>query len=325
MEGGFVLAATVTVRWMEGSALKVGGLSDLATARAADCVVWVDILGPDAESLTPIADAFQLHPLAVEDCMHFPQRVKIDIYTEAAFIVWLFPRHGDGQLIRDVELDIFLGEKFLITSHRDRVPVIDDVGQNADKALCAGADWTLHSLLDRGVDELFPIIDHLSEQLDDLEDVLLDNPVEEDLQRLYAIKRALVRVYRVVSGERDVLRSMARREEFISRDAYLYFQDVGDHLARAVDAIDTYRDVASGAMDIYLSAVNNRMNAIMKQLTVVATIFMPLTLISGIYGMNVVLGMWPPINRAWSFPAVVGSMVVIAIGMLWFFKRRSWW
>lgn len=322
---GVALAATVTVRWMEADTLKVGGPSDLATARAADCVVWVDVLGPDEESLAPIAEVFGLHPLAVEDCMHFPQRVKIDIYPEAAFIVWIFPRHGDGQLIRDVELDVFLGEKFLVTSHRDRVPVIDDVGENADKALCAGADWTLHSLLDRGVDELFPIIDQLSESLDDLEDVLLGTPVEEDLQRLYAIKRALVRVYRVVSGERDVLRSMARREEFISRDAYLYFQDVGDHLARAVDAIDTYRDVASGAMDIYLSAVNNRMNAIMKQLTVVATIFMPLTFISGIYGMNVLLGMWPPANAWWSFPAIIAAMAAIAIGMLWFFKKRSWW
>ena len=92
-----------------------------------------------------------------------------------------------------------------------------------------------------------------------------------------------------------------------------------------MDAIDTYRDVASGAMDIYLSAVNNRMNAIMKQLTVVATIFMPLTLISGIYGMNLLKGMWPPSETAWSFAAVIGSMLVITVGMLWFFKKRSWW
>ena len=129
----------------------------------------------------------------------------------------------------------------------------------------------------------------------------------------------------VVSGERDILRSMARRREYISLEAYVYFQDIGDHLALAVDAIDTYRDVASGAMDIYLSAVNNRMNAIMKQLTVVATIFMPLTLISGIYGMNVVKGMWPPVDAAWSFAAVIGCMLVITVGMLWVFKKRSWW
>jgi magnesium transporter len=319
------VAATVTVRWIHDGVLTVGDIADLPAATAADCTVWVDILEPDAAALDLVEKQFSLHPLAVEDCLHFPQRVKIDLYPESAFMVWVFPKHGDGQLIRDVELDIFLGERFLVTSHRDPVPVIDSIAPDAGRALCRGADWTLHSLLDRGVDELFPVIDHLSEALDELEDVLLDDPVGEDLQRLYAIKRALVRTYRIVAGERDVLRSMARRQEFISQDAYLYFQDIGDHLARAVDAIDTYRDVASGAMDIYLSAVNNRMNAVMKQLTVVATIFMPLTLLSGIYGMNVTRGMWPPVDAVWSFAAVISFMVTIVIGMLWAFKKRSWW
>lgn len=325
MREGNRVAATVTVRWMEGDTLRVGGPADLAGAVADKCTTWVDVLDPDEPSLTAVAAQFGLHQLAVEDCLHFPQRVKIDLYPEAAFMVWIFPRLGDGSIIRDTELDIFLGEGFLITSHRESVPAIDAIAGDAARALSRGAVWTLHSLLDRGVDELFPIIDDLSETLDALESVMLGAPGDDDLQRLYATKRALVRLYRVVSGERDILRSMARRQEYISQEAYLYFQDIGDHLARAVDAIDTYRDVASGAMDIYLSAVNNRMNAIMKQLTVVATIFMPLTLISGIYGMNLLKGMWPPSETAWSFAAVIGSMLVITVGMLWFFKKRSWW
>jgi magnesium transporter len=319
------MGATVTVRWMDGDTLRLGGLADLAGAVADHCTTWVDVLEADEPTLSAVARQFGLHQLAVEDCLHFPQRVKIDLYPEAAFMVWIFPRPGDGSIIRDVELDVFLGEGFLITSHRDQVPVIDAIAVDAARALSRGAVWTLHSLLDRGVDELFPIIDGLSETLDELESVMLDAPGEDDLQRLYSTKRALVRLYRIVSGERDILRSMARREEYISQEAYLYFQDIGDHLARAVDAIDTYRDVASGAMDIYLSAVNNRMNAIMKQLTVVATIFMPLTFISGIYGMNLLKGMWPPSEALWSFPAVVISMLVIAVGMLWIFKKRSWW
>jgi magnesium transporter len=325
MREGSRVAATVTVRWMEGDTLRVGGLADLAGAVVGKCTTWIDVLEPDEPSLTAIAKQFNLHHLAVEDCLHFPQRVKIDLYPEAAFLVWLFPRHGNGQIIRDIELDVFLGDGFLVTSHRDAVPVIDAISADAARALSRGAVWTLHSLLDRGVDELFPVMDDLSEILDELESVMLDSPREEDLQRLYTTKRALVRLYRIVSGERDILRSMARREEYVSQEAYLYFQDIGDHLARAVDAIDTYRDVASGAMDIYLSAVNNRMNAIMKQLTVVATIFMPLTLMSGIYGMNVTRGMWPPVDAVWSFPLVIGSMLAIAVGMLWFFKKRSWW
>ena len=319
------MAAQIIVRWIEGEQLRVGSAADLEQAKAAGETVWVDVREPDAGTLALVQKAFGLHPLAVEDCTHFPQRVKIDLYPEAAFIVWVFPERGDGTALRAVEVDIFVGDRFLITSHREIVPVIDEVGADAADALARGADWILHQLLDRGVDRIFPLVDDLSDRLDDIENVLLDGPEQTDLQQLYAIKRSLVQLYRIVGGERDVLRSLSRRERFISQDAYLYFQDVGDHLARVVDTIDTYRDVASGAMDIYLSAVNNRLNDVMKRLTVVATIFMPLTLISGIYGMNVVRGMWPPIDQTWSFWAVSGSMVVIVAGMLTYFKRRRWW
>lgn len=319
------MAQQIIVRWLEDGVLKLGSTSDLGDALKSGSAVWVDVREPDALALAPIGAAFGLHPLALEDCLHFPQRVKIDLYPEAAFIVWLCPCTDDGIKVDATELDIFLGEKFLVTSHRERVAVIDELAANAVPALSRGADWALHEMLDLSVDDLFPIVDGLSDQLDTIQDTLLDDPEQADLQRLYANKRALVALYRIVGGERDVLRSLSRRESFVSPDAYLYFQDVGDHLARVVDTIDTYRDVASGAMDIYLSAVNNRLNEVMKRLTVVATIFMPLTLISGIYGMNVTRGMWPPTTAYWSFWAVSGSMVVIVGGMLWYFKRRRWW
>jgi magnesium transporter len=319
------MVVQVIARWVEDGQLRVGSVGDLDAAKASTGAVWVDVLGPDAEVMATLQRAFGLHPLAVEDCTHFPQRVKIDLYPEAAFLVWVFPRAGDEAGVSAIEVDIFLGDRFLMTSHCETVPVIDEVGADSLDALSRGADWTLHQLLDRGVDRLFPLVDALSDRLDEIENVLLDDPAQTDLQRLYAIKRSLVQLYRIVGGERDVLRSLSRREHFVSQDAYLYFQDVGDHLARVVDTIDTYRDVASGAMDIYLSAVNNRLNDVMKRLTVVATIFMPLTLISGIYGMNVVAGMWPPIGAAWSFWAVAGSMLVIVVGMLTYFKRRHWW
>ena len=319
------MAAPVIVRWIEDGRLHVGSAADLDRAKAGGETVWVDVREPDAEILAVLQKAFGLHPLAMEDCTHFPQRVKIDLYPEAAFIVWVFPQPGPEDAFHAVEVDVFLGDRFLITSHREDVPVIDEVGADAADALARGADWLLHQLLDRGVDRIFPLVDGLSDRLDDIENVLLDDPAQTDLQQLYAIKRSLVQLYRIVGGERDVLRSLSRRERLISQDAYLYFQDVGDHLARVVDTIDTYRDVASGAMDIYLSAVNNRLNDVMKRLTVVATIFMPLTLISGIYGMNVTVGMWPPITERWSFWVVAGSIVAIVAGMLTYFKRRHWW
>lgn len=319
------MAARVIVRWIEDEQMRVGSISDLDAAKSGTGALWVDVAEPDPETLKVLQAAFGLHPLAIEDCMHYPQRVKVDLYPRAAFIVWVFPQPGDGEGFRAPEVDIFLGDRFVITSHRDTLPVIDQVGSEAAISLSRGADWTLHELLDRGVDKLFPLVDGLSDRLDEVENVLLNEPGQTDLQELYTIKRSLVRLYRIIGGERDVLRSLSRREEHVSKDAYLYFQDVGDHLARVVDTIDTYRDVASGAMDIYLSAVNNRMNDVMKRLTVVATVFMPLTFISGVYGMNVTGGMWPPVSERWSFWAVSGTMLLIVVAMLADFKRRRWW
>lgn len=319
------MSAQVMVRWVEEGVLRLGTLADVPDVRKRGTAVWIDVVEPDIETLTRLQVEFGLHPLAIEDCLHISQRVKLDLYPEAAFLVWIFPRRVNGSSLAMVELEAFLGDGFLITSHSLPVPAIDRLGSDAAGVLVRGADWTLHDILDRGVDDLFPLVDHLSDELDEIEDVLLGDPDKQDLQRLFGVKRQLVTVYRVVTGERDVIRGMARREQFVSEDAYMYFQNVGDHLARAIDTIDTYRDVASSAVDIYLSAVNNRLSDVMKKLTIVATIFMPLTLISGIYGMNVTKGMWPPSGASWSFPFIIGSLVVIGLWMLTYFRRRRWW
>ncbi|TLM89310.1 MAG: magnesium transporter CorA family protein, partial [Actinobacteria bacterium] len=189
----------------------------------------------------------------------------------------------------------------------------------------AGPDWVLHAVVDRLVDGVLPIVDELGDQLDDIEDAMLGEPRKTDLERLYRVRRQLVHMHRIVAPERDIVRGLARERNVVSEEAYRYFQDVGDHLARVEDSIETYRDVGAGVMDIYLSAQSNRMNEIMKQLTVVATIFMPLTLLSGIYGMNVIRGMWPSVEGYWSFSLVVGSMIVIAACMSWYFRRKNWW
>ena len=155
--------------------------------------------------------------------------------------------------------------------------------------------------------------------------MLADNPRQDELRSLHRVRRQLVRLHRIVAPERDILRGFARESDIIGEDAYRYFQDVSDHVARVLDSIETYQDVAASVMDVYLSAQNNRMNEIMKQLTVVATIFMPLTLLSGIYGMNVVAGMWPPPLARWSFAAIVVSMLAIAAVMAAYFRKKNWW
>jgi magnesium transporter len=319
------MAATVTVRWRVGEEVRTGGLDDLATARAAGDAVWIDVLGPDADVFARMKDTFKLHPLAIEDCLHFPQRPKIDAYADNLFVVWITPGLAPHDALVSGEIDVFLGAGYVITSHDVPITAIDEVAADACGVLARGAEWTLHAILDRSVDAMFPVVDMVGERLDVIEDELLAKVQDGQLQELYAVKRIMLEVHKFVGPERDVLRSMARHDEFVSQEAYLYFQDVGDHVARVADAIDTYRDVASSVMDIYLSAISNRLNVVMKQLTAVATIFMPLTLITGIYGMNLTRGMWPSPDWAWSFAAVMGSFLVITVGMLYLFKRRGWW
>lgn len=320
---GGAVTARITARWIAEGVLRSDGLESLPGEISGP--VWVDVSDPDEAALQRVSERFFLPSLAMEDCLHYPQRPKIDTYHEQTFMIWLLPQMVIGDGVEAHELDVFLGEEHLITVHRGDVIALDRIMQHADAYLGRGAEWTLHAILDAAVDEVFPVVEVLSDELEQLEDLMLSDARPEYLQRLYTAKRALVRLHKVVSPERDVVRGLARLEAFVEPDAYMYFQDVGDHLARLADQIDTYREVANGTMDIYLSSQSNRMNGIMKQLTVVATIFMPLTLISGIYGMNVLKGMWPPADAAWSFAAVIGTMTVIAIWMVLFFRRKEWW
>lgn len=286
---------------------------------------WLDVVDGDDAILRAIAEQFDLHPLLVEDVVHQQHRPKLDVSQDQVFVVWLTPEHPRGDGIVTSEIDAFLGPDYLITMRASSDVSVSHAVAEAARSATRGPDWILHAIIDRLVDSVLPIADALGDDLDDIEDALLGAPRSEDLKRLYAVRRRLVQLHRIVAPERDILRGLARERAVVSEDAYRYFQDVGDHLARVEDSIETYRDVAAAAMDIYLSAQSNRMNEIMKQLTVVATIFMPLTLISGIYGMNVIKGMWPPVLAQWSFGAIIVTMLAIAAGMAVYFRRKNWW
>lgn len=318
------MAAHVVVHRVDEQGYRHNGLESLDGSPLTG-TVWIDVTDPDEHTLEQVSAVFPLPPLAIEDCLHFPQRPKYDVYPDLTFAIWLAPQMPADDGLKARELDVFLGEEHMVTVHRGAFDPLDRVAAHAAEYLERGVEWTLHAILDVSVDDVFPLVDTIADELENLEDLMLENARAEHLQRLFAARRALVQLHKVVGPERDVIRGLARLEAFVEPDAYMYFQDVGDHLARAADSIETYRDVANGTMDIYLSAQSNRMNQIMKQLTVIATIFMPLTLISGIYGMNVIRGMWPPVAAFWSFPIIVGVMLAIAIWMLWFFRRREWW
>ncbi len=316
--------AELTVRWLEGAKLVTAGPEGVATSRP-DGFVWIDVLGPDEASLEPLAARFGLHPLAIEDCLHAPQRPKIERYAAGVFLAWVVPSSLGPDDVSVRELDVFLGEGHLITVHNDRLSAIDEAAARAAELMAQGADFMLHAVVDRLVDNALDFTDALADELESIEDVLLDSPRHEYMERIYAVRRRLFRLHRIIGPERDIIRALARERDLVGEEAFRYLQDVGDHLARVEDSIETAREVASASMDIYLSSVSNRTNEIMKTLTIVATLFMPLTLISGIYGMNTLEGMWPPAHAPWSFAAICAAMIAVSVGMMVLFRRRKWW
>ncbi len=318
--------STVSIRWIDSDGVFHEGDQSSLSESLTSGWVWVDVLAPDSPTIDALAESFDLHPLAVEDLAHPQTRAKLDIYPGSIFFAWLIPRirEGDGFIVD--ELDVFLGQKYLITVHDSPVPAIDHIATEAGKTLRSGADWTLHAIIDLQVDATMPLVDDIGEQLNSIEDAMLESsPRQEDLRDLHQVRRQLVRLHRIVAPERDVLHALARERDVVSEDAYRYFSDVSDHVARVLDSVEIYQDVGASVMDVYLSAQNNRMNEIMKQLTVVATIFMPLTLISGIYGMNLLVGMRPSPLDPNSFWVVVAAMLTIAAVMSAYFRKKKWW
>lgn len=316
----------VVLRWLDSSGtLQTGVAEDLDAARTSSPWVWADITDPDDASLAVLAKRFDFHELAIEDTVHQQHRAKLDSYPSGLFLVWLKPDHVRGDTVVTSELDVFVGRDHLVTLHKGANKAIDAVAEDGAHTMRGGPDWTLHAIIDLLVDSTLPLVDEMGEQLSAIEERMLDKPRQDDLRELHRVRRRIVRMHRIVAPERDLLRGLAREGDAIGADASRYFQDVGDHVARVLDSVETYQDVGASVMDVYLSAQNNRMNEIMKQLTVVATIFMPLTLISGIYGMNLTYQMWPNPQNHWGFPAVVFAMLALGLGMGVYFRRRNWW
>ncbi len=287
--------------------------------------VWIDVVAPDEAVLAELAERCNFHTLALEDIRHRQRKPKYDAYPEGLFLVWLTPLRPKGDGITTKELDVFLGKTSLITVHAEADEVVAAVAADVAPGGQQGPEWLLHAILDRLVDATLPLVDTLGQELEDIENEMLDKPQQADLKGLHQARRQLSRLHRIVAPERDLLRAFVRETALIGEDANRHFQNVGDHVARALDSIETYQDIGASVMDLYLSAQNNRMNEIMKQLTVVATIFMPLTLLSGIYGMNVLGGMWPPPAAWWGFWSIVSFMAAIAAVMALYFRKRNWW
>lgn len=289
-------------------------------------VTWINVTGlHDVEVIQKLGEKFGLHSLALEDVLNTGQRPKLDDYDDHYFIVVRELRWRGG--LEADQISLFLGRKYVITLQETEWDVFDPVRERIRKGKGRirklGSDYLAYALIDRVVDELFPILESYGERLEELEDELIDNPTRETLQEIHHIKRDLLTLRRTIWPEREIINALMREEsKLFRRDTKIYLRDIYDHTVQLVEIIETYRELAASMMDVYLSSLSNRMNEIMKVLTLIATIFIPLTFIVGIYGMN--FDYMPELHWIWGYPVVLLVMAIIVIGMLIYFRRKGW-
>jgi magnesium transporter len=272
----------------DGSRVEVRGLDDLPTiAGDSSTLVWVDLVEPAAEIANLVGAALGIHELVIEDLLERNQRSKIEFIEDDVHIV-MFALAFD-QEPTDCEIDIVLGHRFLVTVHDDRWDpyAVTRVRANATATLARGPDYLLYVLADAIVDDYFPVLDRIGDEIDQLEDDVVTEASPATLQRLFVMKRGLIELRRVTAPSREILNQLTDRQlTFVDPGHVLYFRDVYDHLIRVTDEIDSYRELVAGTLDVYLSTVNNNLSQIMKRLTGVTVILAGIGAVAGIFGMS---------------------------------------
>jgi magnesium transporter len=287
---------------------------------------WLDLHRPTAADFELLRDVFGFHPLALEDSEHFGQRPKVDEYDDFVFLVV----HGwapdeDGL----VEVHCFYSDRFLVTVRRDEAPAFDSVRERLaqqDGEKTEGIRL-LHRILDQLVDSFFPPLSDFDDRLDGIEDAMFARPDDAQLQEIFAMKRKLVKFRKAISPERDLVGRLVNGDVAVpgmTREAERYFRDVYDHLLRLSEMIDTYRDLMTASIDVYLSLGSNRLNVVMKQLTAIATVFLPITFVTGFFGQNFPwmvdhIGGWPAF-----LVFGIGLQLLVGAALFALFKRRGW-
>jgi magnesium transporter len=287
---------------------------------------WIDLHRPKPAELEVLRDAFGFHPLAIEDSLHFGQRPKFEDYDSFVFIV-LYGHAPDRDGL--VEVHVYYSERFLVTIRRDASPGLDALHALYREGRRTPADpiVMLHRIADALTDSFFPALNQFDDRLDLIEDELLLRPREHHLRDVFTMKRRIARVRRVLAPQRDLVGRIASGSldlPGMTPEAERYFRDVYDHLIRLNELIETSRDLMTSAIDVYLSASSNRMNTVMKQLTVIASIFLPLTFVTGFFGQNFpwmvdhVGGVW------WFLGLGLGAQLLTIAVLVAYFRRRGW-
>jgi magnesium transporter len=292
-------------------------------------VTWININGlHQLDIIEKIGEHFNVHPLVLEDIVNTGQRPKIEDFIDYIFVTLKMLRYSDKEKKTKAEqVSLILGSNFVISFQENDGDVFDPIRQRikADKGRIRkmGADYLAYALMDAIVDNYFTILEKLGDRIEDFEEELVVNPKPETLQAIHHLKREMIFLRKSVWPLREVINRLERWESsLINKSTSIYFRDVYDHTIQVIDSVETFRDMLSGMLDIYLSSVSNRMNEVMKLLTIIATIFIPLTFIAGVYGMN--FRFMPELEMSIGYPVVLLVMLFIGILMFAYFRKKKW-
>ncbi len=307
---------------------------DFTTAEAcikfkeSPTVTWLNVSGiHDTALLEKLGACYDIHPLVVEDIGNTEQRPKLEDYGRYLYLVLKMLYYGDdGEAVAE-QLSLVVGPNFVISLQENGKDVFEPVRvrlRNAQSRLRSqGSDYLAYSLLDAVVDHYFVILERLGAEIEEVEEDLVRNPTSEVLQSIHRLKREMIFLRKSVWPLREVISALERRESALIKETTLvYLKDVYDHTIQVIETLESYRDMISGMLDTYLSSMSHRLNEVMKVLTIIATIFIPLTFLAGVYGMN--FKHMPELDLPWAYPALWAVMTMSALGMLAYFRRRRW-
>jgi magnesium transporter len=331
----------VTTYYFLNNEIKKLSLKELAQAlQGTEGMLWVDLEAPnEAEEETILLSLFDFHPLAIEDCQsgaeeegHLP---KVEDFNEYLFVIFNpveNPKSADPQTvshgveIRTAQLSAFMSRRTLVTHHYKPLRSIQYATQLLTKnpnVLGRGPDFLFHIIIDDVVDNYTPLLDSLDEAVDRMEEEVFRSPAQRTMVKILNLKRNIQTIRRVAVYQREMLNRLSRGEfRLITSDEMIYYRNVYDHLVRMTDLADSYRDIVAGLLDAYLSVTSNNLNRVMKVLTIISTIFLPLSVITGFFGMN--FRYLPGLEWEYGAAGATVFMVAVAVGMLWVFKRNRW-
>ncbi len=307
---------------------EITDMEALRSIHEAPGVTWVDVQGlGDEETIRQIGDIFELHPVALESAVNIPQRAKTELYAKHQVVIARTPVMDENDVVSTPQVCFVVGESYVLTFQERHYgffgPVRDRIQSGVGRIRRESPGYLAYALIDAMVDRYYPVAQALSDDLEELEDLVVDYPHPDVLARIHVLRRRLVVLRRVGWPQREAINAMLREQTpFFDEKSKVFLRDTYEHIAQIVELIDSAREMASDLADAYLSNVSHRTNEIMKVLTLMASIFIPLTFVAGIYGMN--FENMPELQSRNGYYIVWATMITLGVGMVLFFRRRGW-